>query len=97
MSIKAPVGVKVLTNVAVVRLKKGGKNFEIACYRNKVRDWRSKKEDDISEVLQVEKIFSRVESGEAAKKKDIQKVFGNIDEEQVIVEILNKGDMQVSE
>ena len=31
-----------LTNVAVVRLKKAGKRFEIACYKNKVMSWRSK-------------------------------------------------------
>lgn len=31
-----------LTNVAVVRMKKGGKRFEIACYRNKVLSWRNK-------------------------------------------------------
>jgi len=30
-----------LTNVAVVRMKKGGKRFEIACYKNKVLSWRS--------------------------------------------------------
>ena len=31
-----------LTNVVVVRVKKGGKRFEIACYRNKVMSWRNK-------------------------------------------------------
>jgi hypothetical protein len=36
-----PVGQKRLTNIAVVRLKKAGKRFEIACYRNKVADWRA--------------------------------------------------------
>ena len=30
-----------------------GKRFEIACYRNKVLNWRNKIETDISEVLQV--------------------------------------------
>jgi ribosome maturation protein SDO1 len=29
-----------LTNVAVVNLKKAGRRFEIACYRNKVLSWR---------------------------------------------------------
>ena len=37
-----PVGIKKLTNVAVVRLKKGGKRFEIACYKNTVLAWRNK-------------------------------------------------------
>lgn len=36
-----PVGQKRLTNVAVVRLKKHGMRFEIACYKNKVLSWRS--------------------------------------------------------
>ena len=34
-------GQKRLTNVAVVRLKKKGKRFEIACYKNKVVNWRN--------------------------------------------------------
>lgn len=29
-----------LTNVAIVRQKKRGKRFEIACYKNKVVSWR---------------------------------------------------------
>ncbi|GER38748.1 ribosome maturation protein SBDS [Striga asiatica] len=37
-----PVGQKRLTNVAVVRLKKHGNRFEIACYKNKVLSWRSR-------------------------------------------------------
>lgn len=36
-----PIGQKRLTNVAVVRLKKHGMRFEIACYKNKVLSWRS--------------------------------------------------------
>lgn len=37
----ARAGQKRLTNIAVVRLKKAGKRFEIACYRNKINDWRA--------------------------------------------------------
>lgn len=33
--ISQPVGQKRLTNVAIVKLQKKGKKFEIACYRNK--------------------------------------------------------------
>lgn len=36
-----PIGQKRLTNVAVVRLKKHGMRFEIACYPNTVLSWRS--------------------------------------------------------
>lgn len=34
-------GQKRLTNVAVVRYKKMGKRFEVACYKNTVVNWRS--------------------------------------------------------
>lgn len=36
------VNLKLTTNVAVVRMKKGGHRFEIACYKNKVLSWRQK-------------------------------------------------------
>ena len=42
MSIFTPTNQVKLTNVAVVRLKKAGKRFEIACYKNKVMSWRNK-------------------------------------------------------
>ena len=38
--INTPTNQKLLTNVAVVRMKKAGKRFEIACYKNKVVSWR---------------------------------------------------------
>lgn len=86
-----------LTNVAIIRLKKGGKKFELACYRNKALNWRSKTETDINEVLQIDKIFTNVSKGEVAKKSDL-KVFGeDLTEEDIIHEILNKGNMQVSD
>lgn len=41
-SLVQPIGQKRLTNVAIVRLKKHGMRFEIACYKNKVLSWRSR-------------------------------------------------------
>lgn len=41
-AIFTPTNQKRLTNIAVVRLKKAGKRFEIACYPNKVTSWRNK-------------------------------------------------------
>lgn len=94
--IKTPVNQVRLTNVAIIRLKKGGKKFELACYRNKAINWRKKQETDINEVLQIDKIFTNVSKGEIAKKSDL-KVFGKLSEEEIIMEILNKGEMQVSD
>ena len=39
-SIFTPTNQIRLTNVAIVRMKKAGKRFEIACYKNKVVSWR---------------------------------------------------------
>jgi len=55
-----PVTQVKLTNVAVVRLRKAGKRFEIACYKNMALNWRSGVETDIDEVLQIDRIFTNV-------------------------------------
>ncbi|CAH2086203.1 unnamed protein product [Euphydryas editha] len=86
-----------LTNVAIVRLKKGGKRFEIACYRNKVLSWRNKLEKDIDEVLQTHTVFTNVSKGQVAKKEDLVKVFGKDDQTEICKEILEKGELQVSD
>ena len=41
-NIFTPTNQKRLTNVAIVRIKKAGKRFEVACYPNKVSAWRDK-------------------------------------------------------
>lgn len=91
-----PVGQKRLTNVAVVRLKKQGNRFEIACYKNKVLSWRSGVEKDIDEVLQSHTVYSNVSKGVLAKSKDLIKVFGSDDHTKICLEILEKGELQVA-
>jgi ribosome maturation protein SDO1 len=86
-----------LTNVAIVKLKKGKKRFEIACYKNKVVNWREGLETDLSEVLQMDEIFKDVVRGDKAKNKDILAAFGTTDRKKVCMEILTKGAFQVSE
>ncbi|XP_053674973.1 ribosome maturation protein SBDS [Anopheles nili] len=86
-----------LTNVAVVRMKKSGRRFEIACYKNKVLSWRSGAEKDLDEVLQTAAVFSNVSKGEIAKKDELQKAFGTDDLPKICQEILAKGELQVSE
>jgi len=95
--INTPINHVQLTNVAVVRINKGGKRFEIACYRNKVVDYRQGLEQDLSEVLQTDRIFANVSKGEFAKAKDMQKVFGTKDEDEISKLILSKGQLQVSD
>ena len=96
MALFQPIGQKLLTNVAVVRLKRGGKRFEVACYKNKVLAWRSGAEADLGEVLQADDVFANVVKGQFAKAGDMQKAFGTRDREAVAREILAKGELQVS-
>lgn len=92
-----PVGQKRLTNIAVVRFKSHGKRFEIACYKNKVLNWRNGIEKDLDEVLQSTTIFSNVSKGVLAKREDLLLVFGTDSEEKICLKILAEGELQVSD
>lgn len=95
--IQTPTNVKLLTNVAVVRMKRCGKRFEIACYKNKVVNWRNKTEKNIDEVLQTETVFTNVSKGQVAKREELIAAFGTDNQLEICKLILEKGDLQVSE
>lgn len=81
-----------------MRLKKAKKRFEIACYKNKVLEYRSGAETDLDNVLQIPNVFLSVSKGQTAPTADLEKAFGKgtgVDE--IIQEILKKGEMQVGE
>ena len=81
-----------------MRLKKGKKRFEIACYKNKVLEYRSGIEKDLDNVLQIPNVFLSVSKGQTAPTQDLAKAFGpktSVDD--IIQEILKKGEMQVGE
>ncbi|KAB7504349.1 Ribosome maturation protein SBDS [Armadillidium nasatum] len=78
-------------------MKKGGKRFEIACYKNKVLEWRQKVEKDIDEVLQTHTVFTNVSKGQVAKKEDLLKCFQMEDQTKICNLILEKGELQVSD
>lgn len=86
-----------LTNVSVVRLKSRGYRFEVACYKNKVLNWRSGIESNIDEVLQTRTVFHNVSKGEFAKRESLLIVFGTDDQEEICKRILSKGEIQVAE
>ena len=54
-------------------------------------------EKDLSEVLQTETVFNNVSKGQVAKKDDLIKAFGKDDQTEICKEILEKGELQVSE
>jgi ribosome maturation protein SDO1 len=95
--INTPTNQKLLTNVAVVRMKKAGKRFEIACYKNKVVSWRAGIEKDLDEVLQSHTVFANVSKGQVAKREDMIAAFGKDNQSDICQEILAKGELQVSD
>jgi len=95
--IAQPVNQVRLTNVAIVRLNSHGKRFEIACYRNKIINWRKKIETEIDEVLQINSIFTNVSKGVLAKNQDLMEVFGTTNTNEVCRIILDRGEVQVSD
>jgi len=97
MGIQQPSTQIKLTNVSIVRLRKGGKRFELACYKNKVLEWRHNVETDLDEVLQIHNVFINVSKGQAASKEDLRKCFKTEELDKVILEILKKGELQIAE
>lgn len=95
--INQPSGQIKLTNVSFVKIKKGKRRFEIACYQNKVQDWRLKVEKDLDEVLQIPQVFSNVSKGQVANNEDLLACFGTTDHDKIILEILDKGEIQLNE
>ena len=95
--LKQPVGMKVYTNVSIVRLKLGKGTFEIACYPNKVQDYRYKKEKDMKEVLQTREIFKNAIKGDLVPQKELKEVFPNMTKDDILKLILEKGAIQTGE
>ncbi|ELW50705.1 Peptidyl-prolyl cis-trans isomerase CWC27 like protein [Tupaia chinensis] len=65
----SPTDQILLTNVAVVQMKRGGKYLEMTCYKNKVVGWRSAVEKDPDEVLQTHCV--NASKGQVARKEDL--------------------------
>jgi len=95
--ITTPLNRKTLTNIAIVRLKIGGKRFELACYPNKVEEWKRGIETNIREVIQTNEIFDNVSRGVTVNPIDLSNIFNTEDKEEVIRVILERGEIQVSE
>lgn len=98
MPINQPSNQIKLTNVSMVRLKKGKKRFEIACYKNTVQSYRAGHETDLDNVLQIPNVFLNVSKGEVAPNDDLVKAFGKgVSRDEIVLQILMKGELQVGE
>jgi ribosome maturation protein SDO1 len=100
MRVSQPIGQKRHTNIAIVSVRKKveGRDykFEIACYPNKVVNQREGLEDDLSQVLQTETIFTNVSRGDIATNEDLITVFGTTNHLKICKQIIQEGNLQVS-
>ncbi|KAJ5087303.1 Ribosome maturation protein SBDS N-terminal [Penicillium angulare] len=98
MPINQPSNQIKFTNVSIVRLKKGKKRFELACYKNKLLEYRSGAEKDLDNVLQVPTVFLSVSKAQTAPSAELAKSFGaDTPRDEILQEILRKGEVQVGE
>ncbi|KNZ78189.1 Ribosome maturation protein sdo1 [Termitomyces sp. J132] len=98
MPIQQPSNQIKLTNVSIVRLKKGGKRFEVLYSFSILFQATSPiVETNLDDVLQISNVFVNVSKGELAKSGDLQKAFGTTDVAEVVKEVLKKGEVQVGE
>ncbi|KAL2814554.1 SBDS protein C-terminal domain-containing protein [Aspergillus cavernicola] len=98
MPINQPSNQIKFTNVSIVRLKKGKRRFELACYKNKLLEYRSGAEKDLDNVLQVPTIFLSVSKAQTAPAAELTKAFGSdTPADEIRQEILRKGEVQVGE
>ncbi|KAF7714554.1 Ribosome maturation protein SBDS family protein [Penicillium ucsense] len=98
MPINQPSNQIKFTNVSIVRLKKGKKRFELACYKNKLLEYRSGAEKDLDNVLQVPTVFLSVSKAQTAPAAELSKAFGaDTPRDEILQEILRKGEVQVGE
>jgi len=62
-----------------------------------VQEWRNGVESNIDDVLQISNIFVNVSKGEVAKANDLEKAFRTSSTNDIVKEILKKGEVQVGE
>eukprot|EP01060_Flectonema_neradi_P030447 TRINITY_DN4432_c2_g1_i1.p1 TRINITY_DN4432_c2_g1~~TRINITY_DN4432_c2_g1_i1.p1 ORF type:complete len:392 (+),score=140.99 TRINITY_DN4432_c2_g1_i1:48-1178(+) len=92
--------------VVFMRMKRAGKRFEIAVYKDLIPAKRTKDVVaglDLSKVLQVEKIFSNAAKGDIHKPADLQKAFSDVPgrelktDSDILRFIIETGDLQVDD
>ena len=85
-----------INKAILVRLKKGGENFEVLVDCEKAIEFKSGKIEDIREVLAAERIYKDAKKGDKASENEMEKIFGSSDVKEIAREIIKKGEMHVT-
>ena len=88
-----PAGSVRLTNVCLVKLKRGGVKLEVAAYANSVHAWRAGLERNVDAVLQTRAVFSNAARGVLAPRRDLEAAFGpGVDAAEAALLVLRDGE-----
>lgn len=88
------------SHAILTKFRAGGVECEFFCNFNPIPTpniSQSSSEKDLGEVLQTETVFANVSKGQVAKKDDLMKAFSKADHAEICREILEKGELQVTE
>ncbi len=79
-----------------VRYESHGEKFEILVKPKEALDFRSGKSISISDIVVSDTIYKDIKKGQKASPSSLKKVFGTVDYESIVKEILKKGDIPVT-
>jgi ribosome maturation protein SDO1 len=97
MKVRLVQGQKFLTSVAVVRMRKNGERFEIACWPNKVIPWRDGEIADLEQVLvKRDEVYVSIINGKLANRALLEKAWPGVDVADVVLDILRRGEIQTT-
>jgi ribosome maturation protein Sdo1 len=68
-------------------LSEQGVRVPVESVRSTSTDWTDGRETDLSEILQIEQVFTNVSKGQVAKKEDWEKAFVTTDLNKAIEEV----------
>ncbi|MUN28576.1 ribosome assembly factor SBDS [Sulfuracidifex metallicus] len=83
-------------NYVTVRYESHGEKFEILVKPKEALDFRSGKSISISDIVVSDTIYKDIKKGQKASPSSLKKVFGTVDYESIVKEILKKGDIPVT-
>ncbi len=81
----------------VARLRRGSKHFEILVDQDAAIKIRRGESQDIAAALRSSDAFYNIKSGEKASKKDLIEAFTTADFNQVALQIIKKGEIEISQ
>ena len=81
----------------LVRLKKGGRKYEIVVNPDKAIEYKEGKQVELEEILKSPHVFYDAHKGELAAIEEMKKNLGVGSEEEAIRKILEEGEVQLTE